>query len=37
MELLKRYCTRVAWLSDGKIVAAGPSDQIIARYLEAQG
>lgn len=37
MELLQRYCTRVAWLSDGKIVADGPSDQIIARYLEAQG
>ena len=37
MDLLKRYCTRVAWLSEGKIIADGPADDIIDRYIDAQG
>ena len=36
MDLLKRYCTRVAWLKEGQIVEDGAPKEIIENYLQAQ-
>ena len=35
MESLRELCTRGIWIEHGRLVADGPIDEIIDRYLEA--
>jgi ABC-type polysaccharide/polyol phosphate transport system ATPase subunit len=35
MEALRQLCTRGIWIEQGRLLADGPIDEIIARYLEA--
>jgi ABC-type polysaccharide/polyol phosphate transport system ATPase subunit len=35
MESLRQLCTRGIWIEQGKLVADGPIEEIIGRYLEA--
>ena len=32
-ELVKSLCNRVIWIDHGKLIADGPPDQVVARYL----
>jgi lipopolysaccharide transport system ATP-binding protein len=32
-EIIQTWCTRVLWLEKGRIVADGPPDQVLERYL----
>ena len=34
-ETIRRWCTRVLWLEQGRIVADGPPDEVLARYEAA--
>ena len=34
MESLRELCTRGLWIQQGRLVADGPIDEIIDRYLE---
>lgn len=34
MELIRKFCDRVIWLHQGKIIADGDKDEVIARYEE---
>jgi ABC-type polysaccharide/polyol phosphate transport system ATPase subunit len=32
METIRSLCSRVVWLEQGQLVAAGPTDEVIAQY-----
>jgi lipopolysaccharide transport system ATP-binding protein len=32
-EIVRTWCTRVLWLDQGKVVADGPTEEVLARYL----
>jgi lipopolysaccharide transport system ATP-binding protein len=32
-EIIRTWCTRVLWLDQGKVVADGPADEVMERYL----
>lgn len=32
LDELKRWCTRAVWLSDGRVVADGPIDEVVSAY-----
>ena len=34
MDLIRKFCDRVIWLHQGKIIADGDKDEVIARYEE---
>ena len=35
ISVLKAWCTRVLWLENGRVLADGPADEVIARYMQA--
>jgi len=35
MDTIRRFGTRVLWLDKGKVMAEGPTEEVIARYLSA--
>ena len=35
MDLLKRYCTKVMWLQEGRVREMGTTDEVIAKYVSA--
>ncbi len=35
METIRSLCSRVVWLEQGRLVAEGPADDMVARYLAA--
>ncbi len=35
ISVLKTWCTRVLWLEGGRVLADGPADEVIARYMQA--
>jgi len=35
MPAVRRMCDRVIWLEKGKLLADGPTDEVIATYLSA--
>ena len=37
MDALRELCTRGLWIEHGQLVADGPIDEIIDRYLEVRG
>jgi lipopolysaccharide transport system ATP-binding protein len=37
MQVLARLCDRAILLREGKLVQDGPSEQVVARYLQAEG
>ena len=37
LEIVRTWCTRVMWLDQGHIVADGPADEVLDRYLASVG
>jgi ABC-type polysaccharide/polyol phosphate transport system ATPase subunit len=37
MKAIRELCPRVLWLEQGRVVADGPAEEVIARYLERVG
>lgn len=37
IDLIRKLCNRVIWLDHGKIVADGPTNEILGEYMEAMG
>lgn len=37
MEFARTQCARALWLDRGRVMALGPSEAVVAAYLEAQG
>jgi homopolymeric O-antigen transport system ATP-binding protein len=34
-DIVQAWCTRVLWLDQGKVVADGPADEVMERYLDS--
>jgi lipopolysaccharide transport system ATP-binding protein len=37
LEIVRTWCTRVLWLDQGHVLADGPADEVIERYLAGSG
>ncbi len=33
MSIVRNWCTRALWLDQGQIMADGPTDEVLDRYL----
>jgi ABC-type polysaccharide/polyol phosphate transport system ATPase subunit len=35
VDIIRNWCSRVLWLDQGHVIADGPADEVLKRYLGA--